>query len=465
MNLSKITDFNDYMHILHDGSKDYLILISLKSTIGKYYNERNDLALQLIGSAGNMVGKRWSNYLFVCDRGIVDEEQLCGDEVITLKKYIGDLAVEVVSNIRQTDGNTSIIIDGIEYAVNNRGFNIVVYDYRKESVTDSVCFDIDIKNQFAYRFNQPLYMRGEVIKLKNEINTLKVEQKKNNVLLNYIADKLFSGEENYRRAMFKTMPKTSGISRKIQLAGLGILKKIDELCRKNNIPYWLHFGTLLGAVRHEGFIPWDDDLDIGMTREGLAQFRSVVTESEDIVLVDWVRTNQWGTDFTHKVYYKEYTQKYFVDIFVYDYSDFINENYSDVLLEQKHLLCEKLLKVINTNAFYQDTCNRIWDQEYQNYRKKFNINDSKSKYLLWALDGLIYGPAYKSSIAYDGIFPLQEIQFEGSVFLAPNSAESYLTQMYGDIYQMPDDMFTHKHHHFSIEDEKILNDILRKYNI
>ncbi len=55
--------------------------------------------------------------------------------------------------------------------------------------------------------------------------------------------------------------------RNMQLRMLDMLKYIDQICRENNIKYWLSSGTCLGAVRHGGFIPWDDDCDIEMRRE------------------------------------------------------------------------------------------------------------------------------------------------------------------------------------------------------
>ena len=50
---------------------------------------------------------------------------------------------------------------------------------------------------------------------------------------------------------------------------MGILDYIDDLCRKHGLKYWIDYGTLLGAVRHKGYIPWDDDIDISMMREDL----------------------------------------------------------------------------------------------------------------------------------------------------------------------------------------------------
>lgn len=73
----------------------------------------------------------------------------------------------------------------------------------------------------------------------------------------------------------------SNEKRKLQLKILDIAKYIDKLCKKNNIEYFLIYGSCLGAVRHQGFIPWDDDMDIAMTEENYFKFIKIFEEQGD----------------------------------------------------------------------------------------------------------------------------------------------------------------------------------------
>lgn len=69
--------------------------------------------------------------------------------------------------------------------------------------------------------------------------------------------------------------------RKVQLEQLEIAKEIRRVCEENDIRYFLAYGTMLGAVRHQGFIPWDDDMDMGMVRSEYEKFCRIAPEKLD----------------------------------------------------------------------------------------------------------------------------------------------------------------------------------------
>ena len=61
---------------------------------------------------------------------------------------------------------------------------------------------------------------------------------------------------------------------------LGILRKVDELCKAHHLKYFMSDGTLLGAVRHKGYIPWDDDLDIWMPRKDYEKLEQIMNQED-----------------------------------------------------------------------------------------------------------------------------------------------------------------------------------------
>lgn len=113
---------------------------------------------------------------------------------------------------------------------------------------------------------------------------------------------------------------------KLHIELLKLLKDFDKLCTVNKINYSLFGGTLIGAIRHNGFIPWDDDADIIMERQDYDMLLKVLPEEFEVIRYPWVPR------------FKSKTNNLFVDLFVFDHTS-NNEN-----LQKLHVLELKLLQ-------------------------------------------------------------------------------------------------------------------------
>lgn len=82
--------------------------------------------------------------------------------------------------------------------------------------------------------------------------------------------------EDAKKRFSRSLPKDTGGMRLLQLGCAKLLGEFDALCKANSIDYWMMFGTLLGSVRNEGFIPWDDDVDLGMMRDDVEKLMDIV---------------------------------------------------------------------------------------------------------------------------------------------------------------------------------------------
>jgi lipopolysaccharide cholinephosphotransferase len=237
--------------------------------------------------------------------------------------------------------------------------------------------------------------------------------------------------------------------RQAQLVMLRMLKVVDRICKKHNLNYWIDTGTLLGAVRHEGFIPWDDDLDIGMPRKDYERFIEILEDElpDDIHFQmkgsvnnckwRWIKLRDKYSTLVQRSEQGrnvDYHQGIFIDIFPYD-------------LVRKDFIWPKLI----LNRRFKFAPNKWVRKFYPFFNilslvpvKLFGYNRMKK----WIINSYSKGKGNKVATGLDitlmffcfdsdAVFPLKRIKFEDGEFSCPNNCHAYLTQMYGDYMQVP----------------------------
>ena len=236
--------------------------------------------------------------------------------------------------------------------------------------------------------------------------------------------------------------------RKMQLRLLDILVEVDKVCRRHDIKYWLDFGSLLGAARHQGFIPWDDDLDIAMLKEDFERFCAIApkelpdnlflqTPESDpsyIVPILKVRDNNSLFITQYDDFTKDYNKGLYIDIFIVT-------DYPKVSKRTRKFLLGWISKV----HWFWGTRQNI---TLKNHLATIFFPIVKALcVVLWKLlclkpkthigyDIKRYCP-YSCSYPKEGIYPLKEICFEQHSFLAPHSLDQYLNSIYPNYMQIP----------------------------
>lgn len=248
--------------------------------------------------------------------------------------------------------------------------------------------------------------------------------------------------------------------KEIQQISLEILKYIDKICTENNIQYFLTGGTLLGAIRHKGFIPWDDDVDLLMTRENYEKFLSLMDKQNH----EKYKCLHYGKNFPN--YYYRFAKVVdldtqlsegdfirnkdlgvFVDIFP---ADLVDDTKASKLVKQTDRYNIKILRAASTkinNKNEKSIIKKILKPFLYSYAKLFGWKHWFNKH-----ENFIKKhskPSYKHRIVYSGgsgpkgMFPIEYldditfVEFEGYKFPAFRDYNMYLKNLYGDYMQLP----------------------------
>lgn len=233
--------------------------------------------------------------------------------------------------------------------------------------------------------------------------------------------------------------------RRQQMRMLEMLQYVDSVCTKHNIRYWLCGGTLLGAVRHGGFIPWDDDLDIAMLKEDYKKFVKVMEneKSDNYVLQTHNSDPNYYFPFaklrdvhtylkeniTNDVHYKYHG--IFIDIFVLEPS-------SSRLLTMISGIIQRL--IYRANRIKPEICRKILTKCLYCVAYKIVFPCFSTIGRIGVRNRLrpVHGSCFCMPIYSTDIFPLDKLEFEELPVPVPHNCDNYLRKIYGDYMILPD---------------------------
>lgn len=220
------------------------------------------------------------------------------------------------------------------------------------------------------------------------------------------------------------IPAAEGPMRDLQECDVQLLRIFHAVCEKQGWTYWLDYGTLLGCVRHGGFIPWDDDMDVSVPRD---DFEKMVAELPELV-------KPYGIDVEERpgypmsrlgFSYKHYSTGVWLDIFPVDF----RKREKDLVEGRESLSSE----MDAYRDFYLQNRNSLTKEQLTEARDRMIRNEENGKYQL-AFLAPEFACGYNYQFDYEQIYPLKSYTFEGYTFCGPNKLEEFLTLEYGKHY-------------------------------
>ena len=355
----------------------------------------------------------------------------------------GLTAISKVFDVSQLEKIRNKQGKGLSYLTKEQGINIVVYDSKKNVLVDSVRFDIlkgqVWRNKKLVLSSMPYSEDTHYPQLFNTINEIASICKQGNNILHKNAIALIekgvdASQHKNLKLFHKSIPKAEGALRLKQVVLLYYVYLFDKICKQLEVEYHLVAGSLLGAWRTDGFIPWDDDMDVVVYPENFMKLFDCINSSGQIDGFPEIRFDINGA-FIARFGLKDVP--FGIDVFTNTYAD------------------DDSVKTCRLVKRYRDIC---IEQAISRYGKQFNKNklavravleelltESVSRFNPSGNRAFVIGPLISKrncrAFSNNIIEPLENVSFEGYNFPAPKDIDAYLSKRYGEHYwELPPDI-------------------------
>ena len=254
---------------------------------------------------------------------------------------------------------------------------------------------------------------------------------------------------------------STSMTKEIQEKELTMLLYFKEFCDKHNLRFYLCGGGLIGAIRHNGFIPWDDDVDIGVPRGDYERLLMILKTKKDGYKIQdettekkyfcpFAKLRKNGTVFKEKISIGLYEDNgIYIDIFPIDTLSEVSSLNTKIKLYKIKILnhalrfryCRELYcsseKVSTFKHWILYIPFIFFSRDYLMKKLVNNMTSQNNREKHYAANLAGTNKLEKEIMEYDVFFPTKELEFEGKKYPCPNQIDQYLKKLYGNFMELP----------------------------
>ena len=328
-------------------------------------------------------------------------------------------------------------------------------------------------------------------------NALAAEAERNKLRMEALMKKTYPEDSpaEIRRRIFSLMPEAEGDARIMQKANAKLMFELDSICQKAGLPYWTAYGSLVGTLSRNGFIPWDDDIDICMMREDVEKLQSLCDADPNYQLT----LVYDGYVFCRQLRFSSRNENIpcFIDVSIWDWapssSKENDDRYRNLRLELMTAFGEKMESLPywkERGRLYSAESGEIAQgiplsrndqndslaypeigaieglfQEYRNmaYEKGILCDKANATAVAYGIDNIYDAPWRRTLWPLSMMLPAKPHQFENGSINIPNDAIAVADECYPGWPYLPDDILGHNHFTENAFSDPAVRDALKAF--